>query len=401
MKVQNGGRRTARNARAILEHVESTQQMKMKEEFCGATLFGPDGSVLINVANGVIRVTKNTIELLPHCKGYNFLGCLAASYDKDAQPHLFCKHLPQWLPDCEDRHLLQWFLGYIFYPNATKHEVFLLCYGPAGSGKSTMADAIQAVLGEEGLVQSLSMNQLCSTGQGAYSLSSLRYALVNLGTELDTVEVDDGSNFKKLVSGEAIQVREIYGAPFRMKSTCKHMFLANAIPCFKHGTDAEWRRSRFLAFDLKIEPGEKDITLKERLAAEGNGILNFMLPGVQMILRGEECPEGSESSKKIKAKFAVTNDPVSYFVNNFCVLDPNVITPKERFHTEFSDFLESQGFPPRTKEHLLHAVYKRFPKIIPLRVKENDRYNQGKMTGRREAAGTYVAGVRLKDDSET
>ncbi len=398
MEVQDGSRKVARHAKAILDHVEWERQLKIGEQFRGGAMFDEDGSVLINVANGVLRVRKDGMELLPHSKDYHFLGCLAAKWDAEAQPHLFCEYLPQWLPESEDRRLLQWFAGYLFYPNCAQHEIFLLCYGEGGTGKSTMAEAILATLGDPTLVKSLSMNQLCTSGQGAYSLPGLRYALLNIGTELDTVEMDESTNFKRLISGESLEVRDIYRAPFSMSTSVKLMFLANSLPRFKHGTEAELRRARFLGFNEKIT--KKDTTLKERLMAEKDGVLCWMVQGLQMILAGVQCPEGGENSRRVKEKFAVSNDPVGYFVKHHCVIDAKAMTPKETFHKEFIDFLESQGFSGRSKEYLYRALYERVPQLGTVRVKAGDKWHKGLVTGKCEMEGYHVTGIRPKFDDE-
>ena len=60
-----------------------------------------------------------------------------------------------------------------------------------------------------------------------------------------------------------------------MRPVCKLMFLANSLPRFKHGTDAELRRARFLRFD--VLPTEKDVTLKSKLTSERDGIFLWMV----------------------------------------------------------------------------------------------------------------------------
>ena len=70
-----------------------------------------------------------------------------------------------------------------------------------------------------------------------------------MGTELDTVDVEDASALKCLVSGEPIEARNIFGRPFKMRSAAKLWFDANDLPPLQTRTDAELRRVRFLHFD--------------------------------------------------------------------------------------------------------------------------------------------------------
>ena len=87
------------------------------------------------------------------------------------------------------------------------------------------------------------------------------------GVNSDSPEQADSGVFKSVVSGERVEARPIYGAPFTMETTAKLWFLANNLPRFRHGTEAELRRLRFLRFDRV--PDQVDPTLKTRLALTG------------------------------------------------------------------------------------------------------------------------------------
>ena len=73
--------------------------------------------------------------------------------------------------------------------------------------------------------------------------------MLNLGSELAGTEIETSATFKKLVSGESVEAREIYGRPEEIRSTCKLLFLTNLLPRFRQGTNAEERRLRLLHFD--------------------------------------------------------------------------------------------------------------------------------------------------------
>ncbi len=383
--------RLARHAKALMDHVDMGHQMGRDETLRGALHFDQEKRVvLINCENGVLRVDATGMKLLPHCEEYLFTGYLRAIWDEKAEASLFTKVLDDALPDAHDQALLQWFSGYLLYPNAEEHEVFLLCFGEGGTGKSTIANAIMRTIGGEPLVTALSMTQICGSGPAAYSLPKLQHAIVNMGTELDTVELDDSANFKRIVSGETIEARTIYGRPFPMKTTAKLWFLANSLPRFKHGTEAELRRARFLLFDKK--PQEKDVTLKDRLAAESSGIFRWMIAGLHAVLCGMNCPEGGEKSRSVKEKFAVSNDPVIAFVKQRCVIDPKDETPKQEIYDDFMDFLDGWGFGEASKKFLFQSLYQRVPSLTP------HRYYDGNQE--KKPAGRYIRGLRLREVDE-
>jgi len=380
--------RETKNAKAILEAAQMQQQLEINQSFSGAIRFDGRGAVLINCYNGVLRVTIEDTKLTKHDPEQLFTGCIPASWPDGKKPELFQKVLAEVLPETQDQALLQWFAGYMFYPSC-KNEVFLISHGGGGSGKSTISDAIMEVIGGKPSRTVLSMAQICAEGQGAYSLPSLQYALVNMGTELDTVDIGDSANFKRIVSGEPIEVRPIYGEPYSMTNyTVKLWFNSNSLPRFRHGTDAELRRARFLEF--VNPPKKKDVTLKERLACERDGIFAWMVAGLQCILSGMDCPEGSAESRRVKAKFAVSNDPVAAFAKENLRFGADEEVLKDELFDSFAEFLSSWGFPDKSKQHLFRQFYERYPEVTPYREK----------SGKARPEGHYVLGVSLRDDEQ-
>jgi putative DNA primase/helicase len=185
--------------------------------------------------------------------------------------------------------------------------------------------------------------------------------MVNLGTELDTVEVDESGTFKQLISGESIVARSIYGKPFTMNSTCKHLFLSNVMPRFKHGTDAELRRARFLAFGKK--PEAIDRTLKDKLVAQKDYILYWAVEGLRAILEGVSAPYGGEESNNAIRRFQLSNDPVQCFVSESLDFDGDHEESKDAVMEAFSEFLDAHQFAHRTREYFFRALYERNPQI--------------------------------------
>ena len=73
-----------------MRHAEMAAQVKSDEKLNGAVAFDGDSAVLVNVANGVLRVTENEVSLLKHDPSYHFTGCLRAAWDDQAEsPHFF------------------------------------------------------------------------------------------------------------------------------------------------------------------------------------------------------------------------------------------------------------------------------------------------------------------------
>jgi P4 family phage/plasmid primase-like protien len=372
--------RTEKRERAILNHAEGARQVPARELI---GFYKSDGNaVLVNANNGVVRITAKDFGLHPHDPAHAFTLKTAAGYSFDAACPLFDRVLRETLPDERDRTLLQMIVGTCLIPDS-RHEAALVCYGPAGTGKSTLAEAIAAALGPD-LVARLSMKQLCDSS--GYHLPKLHHVAVNLGTELDSVEIEDGGIFKTLCSGEAIQVRPIYGHPYEMVTSAKLMFLSNQLPRFRHGTDGELRRLRFLRFDRK--PEHRDSSLKEKLFAERDGILRWMINGCALALGTNTLPLGGDNSRAALARFGISNDPLGAFVQHRCVLEPDASELRQTLQTAFGEFCEEHGFPSEFVTHFSKQLSERFPQLAD---------HRPRMAGTRPRA---FAGIRLKKSED-
>ena len=349
-------RRTVRAANTLLDHVEAAQQVDAKT-FQGFYALESDGNVLVNAANGIVRVTPSGSELLPHSREYNFTRQTAARFNPDAQSPLYLRVLHEALPDELDRDLFQLCQGNTLLPDC-RHETAVVCYGGAGTSKSTLAGPHADVLGTD-LVSRCTMSQLCDPK--SYHLPALRFAAMNLGTELSTGEIAESGIFKTIVSGEPIEARPIYGAPFVLQTTCKLWFLANSLPRFKHGTEAELRRTRFLRFN--VAPPQKDVTLKARLAVETEGVFLFMLEGLRRLLTLPEIHLGGSESRAVHERFRISNDPVGAFVQTCCILEPTARVSKDTLREAFAEFSNRHELPTICAEWFFRVFFERFTNL--------------------------------------
>ena len=349
----------------ILKHIESAKQV-LESDFRSFYMLDDD-AVLVNAKNGIVRVEPDyKVELLPHAPDRDFTRQLDAVYDLQTPCPNFERVLKEALPDGEDRALLQLFAGSLLYPSC-KFEAALVCYGPGGTGKSTIAESVVSILGTE-LVERIGMSNICDPK--GYFLPKLKHVAVNLGTELDALEVGESGNFKALVSGENIAVRPIYGAPFTMMTTAKLWFLSNSLPRFKHGTDAEQRRTRFLRFD-KV-PAAKDVDLKTKLIAERDGIFLWALEGLSRLLSLKEMPLGGAESKAVHDRFSISNDPLGAFIASHCRIDSQGHAIKAHFKTALVEFYEANAIPCENDAWIFKQLWDRFPQVKESQLRQGE-----------------------------
>ena len=373
----------ARRIMDVLSSVESAKQVPANDFFGAYKIV--DGTVIINANNGAIEVTSaGTITFRDHSPDDRFTLKLAADFVPDASRDRFDQLLMEALPDQQDQKLLQCFAGYILYPRCN-YEVCLVCFGPGETGKSTIAFALRSTLGTD-LCGSVGLDVLCNSS--SYSLTGLKLKMLNLGSELKGSEIEESSNFKKLVSGEHLNARAIYAAPEEMCTTAKLMFLSNHVPRFGGGTDAELRRMRMLEFSQK--PAVKDLQLKNKLQIETSGILNWMLEGLVRLLHEDEMPRAGAASEALLDVFSKSNDPVGRFLDECCVIDPRGEVQKDVLVAGFKEWCQLNNIVialDKIESYFYKTLKKRFPKL---------KYFRRRMSGKKDPERLrFVLGIRL------
>jgi P4 family phage/plasmid primase-like protien len=286
-----------------------------------------------------------------------FTIALPVEYQPNATSPLFDRVLNEAVPDEADRELFLDVLATALVPDC-RYEAALVVIGEAGTGKSTVMAPMPAIFGAA--CSSLSMADLCN--HLGYKLALLRHQMINLATELNTLELDDSGLFKQLVSGELFIARPIYRKPFEMRSTATLVFLANSLPRFKAGTEAEVRRLRFVRFDRKVS--NPDLTLKDRIAAEAPGVFAKLVRRASELLAGRPLHSPSNWGKETVERFSVSNDPVGQFVQSECELDREKQCNKSLLYDEFTKFRDAHGISDRfDKTVFFRTLYDRFPSI--------------------------------------
>jgi len=322
----------------ILKHIESIHQISDSAFKSFYTTSG--NAILINVKNGMVKVEGNSAILVPHDKNLNFTRQVDASYNPSATCPIFHRTVGEALPDELDRRLLQLFIGSTLLPSS-KFEATLFCYGPTGNGKSTVSEAALSFFNNT-LIEHISMANLCN--KNGYYTPLLKDVAVNLGTELDASAVGESGIYKTLVSGESMAARAIRGNPFTLTTTAKLMFLSNNLPSFKHGTEAELRRMRFLHFNQVLT--HKDVNLKHDLIQERDGIFLWAIQGLIQLLQLKEMPHGGGSSSAVHERFAVRNDPFGRFIATRCRKNPDGYVLKSELKKSLLNFYKENGIPP-------------------------------------------------------
>ena len=174
---------------------------------------------------------------------------------------------------------LQAWSGYCLTGDTTE-EKFVFLYGPGGNGKGTFLFTLSAIAGDYGA--RTPADTFMTRKHDAHPEEIARLAGARMVT---SSELEGGRSFNvarlKDFTGRDGQLtgRFMRENTFAFLPQFKLIFVGNNQPRLAQVDDAMRRRTVLIPFTQK--PGQADITLKDRLAAEYPGILHWMIAGEQ------------------------------------------------------------------------------------------------------------------------
>jgi P4 family phage/plasmid primase-like protien len=214
--------------------------------------------------------TWNVSRPSPENRNLNIIG---AVYDKDApEPTLWLKFLNEVTTSPEAQKTIACSIVYSAAQCRPWLRKAIYLYGPKRSGKSTMLNAVQDLLGGDNC-SALNMRQL----GGKFGAASLVGKLANISNETLSKDVIQDDIFKSLISGEAIETRQIYQAMFMFHNTAKLWFAANGFPRVNDESDATWDRLTIISCPTSVNNQRNDPQLGGKLKKELSGILLWAL----------------------------------------------------------------------------------------------------------------------------
>lgn len=148
--------------------------------------------------------------------------------------------------DKELRNLIEEMIGYCLFRRNSFEKAFILT-GNGANGKSTLLEIIERMIGEEN-ISSVALEEL----DERFKTYQLEGKLVNIGDDISNNYIEDNSTFKKLSTGQKVNVERKGKDPYDLENYSKLIFSANELPRINDLTDALKRRLIFVPFNAKF-----------------------------------------------------------------------------------------------------------------------------------------------------
>lgn len=339
------------------------------------------GTEVTCVANGLLWCPREggaaARELLDHTPEFFTDTAVAVDYEPDAGCGRWLRFLEELWPDDEDsRALLQEWFGYVLTGATTLHKILTLV-GPTRSGKSTIANVLQDLLGGVNAVDHPTMERL-SQPFGLAPMVGKRLAVVGDAR----IGRSDHALVEKLlmISGEdPVSVNRKNMSELNVRLGTRIMIISNAMPELRDATGALAHRLMPLRIKVSGFLGKEDYGLKDALDAERAGILNWALEGADRLwARGGRFTMGDAIVSEIAA-VERTMSPVKAFLADECqVWDEHGPDSAETFEVPKADLYEryvmwahDAGVMPVGKEKLCREIYAVHPHVRAVRANRN------------------------------
>jgi putative DNA primase/helicase len=268
---------------------------------------------LLGVANGAVNLTTGVLQA-PNRSDYLTVTTSVAYHAVAACPLFEQTVSDAFYGDAEMIEYFQRVVGYSLTGNPKEH-IFVIPYGSGSNGKSTILNAIQAVLG--GHAKCTSASTFLTDGRGfSGNASGPNEALLRLrGSRFISMsEPDEGSQLregliKSVTGGDMISARGVHAKHSVEFSPSWVTFMAtNHRPIVKGIDYAIWRRLLLIPFTRNFSTDAaipKDPDRAEKLKTEYEGILRWCVAGALAYQRDGLRPPESVKAAHVAYKEAM------------------------------------------------------------------------------------------------
>lgn len=374
-KIRGFGSKTGING--IIDYAASYRDFRISENMIDAH------DDLLAAGNGIINL--RTGELLPFDRQLYITRRTEVNYNPNApEPTQFLRflddisgHNQEWIS------YLQLCLGYCI-TGCTNQEAFFVMHGETGqNGKSTLLKQLQRMLPQH--VKTLAPGALQKrkdlNGHNSSLAQSKNYRMV-ITNENDQDFHMDEQMVRAISSGEAPNVRDVYKSVDAYIPHYKIVFCGNYVPKFNWRLHANLRRLCLIPFKVYITEEQRDNDLSEKLWAEREGILKWLVDGAIRSFK-EDLKHRPKCIENYTEAMLRRDDPVYAFCQDKLIVtdDPNDRVQAAPLFEEYNDWREFHDLSRLPREKYMQSFGKRLRELGYAEHKTRDAHNNWIYTG--------------------
>ncbi len=269
--------------------------------------------------NGIIDLHTGTLR--PGKPEDRITMSVSMDFDPDAKCPKWEKFLAEIFDD--DKELIDWLwraLGYSITGDTTE-QIFFVGYGEGGNGKSTFFSMICSVLGDHAYTSPFATFKLPEpSSSNDLATLELRRFVTSCETNKDvSLNLE---RIKTLTGEDRITARYLYKEFETYPPYLKIWLFVNDKPEINDDSTATWRRLRLIPFNKQFLKNERDLRLGEKLRAESQGVLAWLVKGcLEWQCRGLSDLPACVRARTIE--YMKEADTASKFIEGYCVAGEN------------------------------------------------------------------------------
>lgn len=344
----------------MIKHIPTLNKSKRSEVLSYLELLCKDEKDIsdaeyIVFRNGVYNIT--TGELQPFTPELIILNKIDWNYNPDAYNADVDKMLDNLsVGDSSIRALLCEAVGYCFYRRNELRKAFILTGGKR-NGKSTYLSMINTLLGSSN-VTNLDLAEL---GQ-RFKPAELFGKLANIGDDISDDFIPNPAIFKKVVSGDPVNVERKGENPFDLKNYSKFLFSANNIPRIKDKSGAVIDRLVIIPFNANFDKNDPnfDPYIKYKLRTESamEYLIILGLEGLKRVLHNYAFTENQTVIDAL-TEYEESNNPILIFFKEIETSDILNKSTRDVF-TKYCLFCAENNFNPMSNVEFSKKVKQRY-----------------------------------------
>lgn len=284
-------------------------------------------------------------------------------------------------PDYGLINYVQKLLGLALTGNATTENIFPIFFGAGGNGKSTFINTVQEVIGNS-ISYGADPKFLMETHQKDHptTLASVHGKRLIIAAEPSQGSRLDTSLIKSLTGGDQLSARRMREDLWSFTPEALIVLVSNELPLVRDTSEGIWRRIVVIPFSASFLGTARDPLLKEKLLAEKEGILRWLVDGAVHYSKEGLAPPPTVNAAS--ANYRAEENVFSRWFADCAVLEDGARTQATTIQGNFHYWLKNNGIFLPNKQKYLSEALEQLPRVI--KVKSN---------------ATYYLGIRLYDTS--
>ncbi len=310
---------------------------------------------LLNCENGTLDLRTGILR--PHDRNDVITKIVSAPYNPDAYCELWDSFLERIFEHNADLiAFVQRAAGYALTGETYEHCLFI-CYGKGRNGKSTLLEALAALLNDyaqQTPTETLLASQGSRIPNDVAQLKGARF--------VTAIEADEGRRLnealvKQLTGGDRMSARFLHGEFFQYVPQCKLFLAVNHRPEIKGTDNAIWERIKLVPFDVTIPPLERDKELPDKLKAELSGILTWAVEGCHRWKLG-----GLGESREVVGAtqaYRTEMDVLGSFIASDCLLGPGAKCQSNKLYEAYTQWCTVANEKPLRQKNFVARMEER------------------------------------------